>query len=128
MRRHLATAVLLTLAASLTACADIDTATSKPAATATATAKASSPAKSSRTTTELAFLATTRAKVPALKKIPDDQLITFGKTSCTAIDAGNTPAAVATEAEKGLQIGVENSGYLVGAAVSSFCPEHKSEL
>ncbi|MFF0512439.1 DUF732 domain-containing protein [Streptomyces sp. NPDC004250] len=108
----------------LTACTSSSDDDAKPKQTPKASAKASS----KQDTAEAAFLATTRAKIPALKDVPDEQIIDLGRSSCTAIDAGNSPAAVAAQAEKGLQIGAENSGYIVGAAVSQFCPEHKSKL
>jgi hypothetical protein len=105
---------------------DDDSTASKPTPTASAT-KSASP-DDGHTPEERAFLLTTRAKIPALEKVPDEQILDLGHSSCTAIDAGNSPAAVAVEAEKGLQIGAENSAYIVGAAVSQFCPEHKSKL
>ncbi|MFJ3021473.1 DUF732 domain-containing protein [Streptomyces tendae] len=97
----------------------------KPKATVTATA---SVAKDTHSTEETAFLLTTRNKIPALKKVPDKQILDLGHSSCDAIDAGNSPAAVAARAEEGLQIGAENSAYIVGAAVSQFCPEHEDQL
>ncbi len=122
--RHTAATITLAALAALTACtpgpAKPDATDPKPAAKASASAK--------HTTAETAFLLTTRTKIPALEKLPDEQLLDLGRKSCDAIDAGNTPAAVAAKAEEGLQIGAENSGYIVGAAVSQFCPEHKSKL
>jgi hypothetical protein len=106
---------------------DDDSTASKPTPTASAT-KSASPKDTGHTPEETAFLLTTRAKIPALETVPDEQILDLGRSSCTAIDAGNSPAAVAVEAEKGLQIGAENSAYIVGAAVSQFCPEHKSKL
>ena len=123
--RH--TAAALTLATlALTACTATDSSEqtdTKPKASASKP-KAAAKFKPEET----AFLMTTRAKVSALEKVPDEQLLQLGKASCEAIDAGNSPATVAATAEKSLQIGDENSGYLVGAAVSQFCPEHKSKL
>lgn len=124
MNTRTAGAVLVAaVALALTSCSGTDTAAdrtnpkpSSPKATATLSVK------------ETAYLTAVRTKVPALEKLSDKQLIGFGHTSCDAIDAGNTPAAVAATAEGGLKIGAQNSGYLVGAAVSQFCPEHKSEL
>ncbi|MFJ8992636.1 DUF732 domain-containing protein [Streptomyces sp. NPDC102279] len=106
----------------LTGCTvDTDTTDSKP--------KMSPSAKAdSHTNAENAFLIASRGKVPALKKIPDATLLEFGHTSCDAMDAGNTPLAVAMKAEENLQIGEANSGYLIGAAVAQLCPKHKSEI
>ena len=105
---------------------DEPTSDSKPQPTTSAT-KSASP-DDGHTPEERAFLLTTRAKIPALKQVPDEQILDLGHSSCTAIDAGNSPTAVAARAEEGLQIGAENSAYIVGAAVSQFCPEHKSKL
>ncbi|MFG3090670.1 DUF732 domain-containing protein [Streptomyces antibioticus] len=125
MRTRTIIATTAILAGGLAACLsgssdDTSSTDSKPKVT-------TAPAKN-HSTAETAYLTTTRAKVPALEKVADDDLINFGRTSCTAIDAGNSPAAVAVKAEEGLQIGQANSAYLVGAAVSSFCPEHKNKL
>lgn len=126
--RH--TAAALTLAAlALTACTPTADSGKQGATDPKPKASASSPKAAAKyKPEEAAFLLTTRTKVPALEKVPDEQLLNLGKASCTAIDAGNSPATVAATAEKSLQIGDENSGYLVGAAVSQFCPEHKSKL
>lgn len=97
------------------------TADSKPKPSASAKAN-------NHSTAETAFLIVSRGKVPALKKIPDKDLLALGHNSCDAIDAGNTPLAVAMKAEEGLQIGEANSGYIVGAAVAQLCPEHKDEI
>lgn len=125
--RHQLAAVLATAALALTACtaADTDSTTADKPTTASSQPASSTPKHSSA---ENAFLITTRAKIPALKKVPDDQILDLGHSSCDAIDAGNSPAAVAAKAEEGLQIGDANSGYIVGAAVAQFCPKHKSEL
>lgn len=88
----------------------------------------SKPKAASHTNAETAFLVTTRNKIPELNKLSDKDLINFGRTSCDAIDAGNSPVAVTMKAEEGLQLGDENTAYIVGAAVNTFCPEHKAEL
>ncbi|WP_018549103.1 DUF732 domain-containing protein [Streptomyces sp. LaPpAH-108] len=108
----------------LNGCAQTDSTSTDAKPTTTA------PTKSNHrhTTDETAFLVTTRAKVPELNKLPDAQLIDFGHKACDAIDAGNSPIAVTLKAEEGLQLGDENSAYIVGAAVNTFCPEHKDEL
>jgi hypothetical protein len=106
---------------------DDTTSDTKPTPTASAT-KSAGPEDTGHTPQETAFLLTVRAKIPALEKVPDEQILDLGHSSCTAIDAGNSPTAVAVRAEEGLQIGAENSAYIVGAAVSQFCPEHKSKL
>ncbi|MEU5624271.1 DUF732 domain-containing protein [Streptomyces tendae] len=90
--------------------------------------KATAATKDAHSTEETAFLLATRNKLPALKKVPDKQILDLGHSSCDAIDAGNSPVAVAARAEEGLQIGAENSAYIVGAAVSQFCPEHEDQL
>ncbi|MFF6829630.1 DUF732 domain-containing protein [Streptomyces longwoodensis] len=131
MNARTAIAALLTAATlALTACSsttDDASSDTKPKATASASPKAS-PSKAKYSTNETAFLLTTRTKIPALKKVPDDQLLDLGHSACTAIDAGNSPTAVALQTEKGLQIGVDKSAYIVGAAVSQFCPQHKDQL
>lgn len=126
MRHHITAAALAVAALALTACtaASTDTGTTadKPKA---ATSKPKTPEHS---TPETAFLLAVRSKIPALAKAPDDQILDVGHSSCDAIDEGNSPTAVAATVEKNAQIGLTNSGYLVGAAVSQLCPQHKSEL
>lgn len=107
----------------LTGCTETGTSTADSKPKASPSAKADS-----RSNAENAFLIASRGKVPALKKVPDKDLLALGHNSCDAIDAGNTPLAVAMKAEEGLQIGEANSGYIIGAAVAQLCPEHKSEI
>lgn len=111
-------AVCLAALAALTACSsDNDTTADKKPTPAV-----------SHSTAESAYLTTTRAKIPDLKKVPDGQILDLGHSACEAVDAGNSPQAVAAKAEEGLQIGDRNSGYVIGAAISQFCPEHKDKL
>ncbi|MFK0062631.1 DUF732 domain-containing protein [Streptomyces werraensis] len=120
-------AALIALVIALGGGEDDTNSDAKPKPTPSATTSAS-PKDDGHTPAETAFLLTTRAKIPALEDVPDEQILDLGHSSCTAIDAGNSPTAVAAEVEKGLQIGAENSAYIVGAAVSQFCPEHKSKI
>ncbi|MER5652670.1 DUF732 domain-containing protein [Streptomyces sp. NBC_01281] len=124
MRTRTTIATLGILACALAGCSvetDSGTTDSKPKTSPSAKAK-------NHTTAETAFLVTTRNKIPELNKISDKDLINFGRTSCDAVDAGNSPVAVTIKAEEGLQLGDENTAYIVGAAVNTFCPEHKAEL
>ncbi|MFB7776910.1 DUF732 domain-containing protein [Streptomyces bauhiniae] len=121
--RTTAAALLAAAALALTGCSGTDSAADRT------NPKPSAPkATATHSVQETAYLTAVRAKVPALERLSDKQLIDFGHTSCDAIDAGNSPAAVAERTESGMKIGAQNSGYLVGSAVSQFCPEHKDQL
>ncbi|MEW2130647.1 DUF732 domain-containing protein [Streptomyces sp. NPDC005435] len=123
-----AAAVLAAAALALTACSGPGHTDGEGGAEHVSAPRATAGGPTAHSAEEIAYLTVVRAKVPALKRLPDKELIAFAHASCDAIDAGNSPSDVAVTAESGLHIGVANSGYLIGSAVSQFCPEHMDEL
>lgn len=52
-------------------------------------------------------------------------LVAGGRGVCTAVAAGLTPQRVALQVAAETSLGLADSGYVVGAAVSALCPEYR---
>ncbi len=52
--------------------------------------------------------------------------ITAGHAVCAEIDGGKTPTQVAQEIQTNTNLDGFHSGYFVGAAIGSYCPQHSS--
>ncbi len=52
--------------------------------------------------------------------------IAAGHAVCSEIDGGKTPTQVAQEIQTNTNLDGFHSGYFVGAAIGSYCPQHSS--
>ncbi|MFE5140339.1 DUF732 domain-containing protein [Streptomyces fagopyri] len=127
MKRTLPAAAALLLA-TLTACSAADTTSTddtpakphKPAADVSQAAMAQA--------RQLAYLLTVRKKVPALAGTSDKRLLEVGHETCDSIDEGTSVLDIAATHQATLGIAPDDSGYVVGAAINGFCPEHLDEI
>lgn len=61
--------------------------------------------------------------------VTDEALMTSaGRGVCTAVEAGLSPVAVAVRIAADTQLTPRDAGYVVGAAVVAYCPEHRDQL
>lgn len=76
---------------------------------------------------EEAFLVTIREEFPEFAASPDSEVIALGTAACEALDLGATMSDFADEA---IAAGTDpgDLGFILGAAVPTFCPEHTDAL
>lgn len=83
---------------------------------------------------ELAYIAVIRSDVPNADFLNDAQLEAVGKTTCELFDKqGVSPASMVgvgtglVEASEN-SLTLEDAGYIMGAAVETYCPEYTKSL
>jgi hypothetical protein len=73
------------------------------------------------------YLSQIRSEYPELEGVSDTTLVDFGKNSCAMFDAGYTIEDIFDIAnDSGLD--PELSGYVTGAAIATYCPEHMGQI
>ena len=55
-------------------------------------------------------------------------LIAMGRTACTRLDKGQSPAAVALSVAKDTDLSPHEAGYFIAASINSYCPQHTNLL
>ena len=75
---------------------------------------------------EGAYLSTLRASIPALREVPDADLIDLGKNLCELLDAGGYYDGMAEFIEQAESSGLnaDNTGDIARAAITAYCPEY----
>ncbi|MFF3000149.1 DUF732 domain-containing protein [Streptomyces sp. NPDC057950] len=126
--KHPLTAAATLLLATLTACSAADTTSTDdtPAKAHKQAADASQAAMAQAR--QFAYLLTVRKKVPALADTSDKRLLEVGNETCDSIDKGTSVLEIAATHQTALGITSDDSGYVVGAAINGFCPEHLDEI
>lgn len=51
--------------------------------------------------------------------------IAVGHNMCAGLDKGKTPTSLVLNVVRSSNLSVHEAGYLLGASVSSYCPQHK---
>lgn len=54
--------------------------------------------------------------------------ITAGHDVCAGLDKGKTPTSLVLSVVKATPLSVQEAGYLLGASVASYCPQHKAGM
>ncbi|AFC43546.1 MULTISPECIES: DUF732 domain-containing protein [Mycobacterium] len=76
--------------------------------------------------TDDAFLATLERH--AVVVTDANTSIAMGHAVCAGLDKGQTPIFVDLSLVKDTNLSAHEAGYFIGASVTSYCPQHKSEL
>lgn len=73
------------------------------------------------------YLSTIRTEYPELRSVPAVTLVTVAKSTCLLLDSGGTiDDLVNSSLESGID--PEMGGFMAGAAISTYCPQHKGLL
>jgi Protein of unknown function (DUF732) len=78
------------------------------------------------TSPDSVFLATLRGQGIGVRD--ETATIRAGRLMCDAIASGATPQAIALETAKSVPVSLEQAGFTVGAAISTFCPRYRSQI
>jgi uncharacterized protein DUF732 len=54
--------------------------------------------------------------------------ITAGHNMCDGLDKGHTPTSLVMSVVRATDLSAQDAGYLLGASVASYCPQHKSAI
>jgi Protein of unknown function (DUF732) len=54
--------------------------------------------------------------------------ITAGHSMCSGLDRGQTPTSLMMSVVRATPLSAKDAGYLLGASVASYCPQHKGAI
>lgn len=54
--------------------------------------------------------------------------IAAGHNMCAGLDKGKTPTSLVLSVVKATDLSAQAAGYLLGASVASYCPQHKADM